>query len=52
MLEEENMVDSSLYEAIQNTFENRRRHIEAMEKSHLNNAVETIMKLINESVSS
>ena len=51
VLEEENMVDSSLYEAIQNTFENRRRHIEAMEKSHLNNAVETIMKLINDSVS-
>ncbi len=51
VLEEENLTDSSLYEAIQNTFENRRHHIEAMEKSHLNNAVETIMKLINDSVS-
>ena len=51
VLEEENLTDSSLYEAIQNTYENRRHHIEAMEKSHLNNAVETIMKLINDSVS-
>lgn len=52
VLEEENLMDSSLYEAIQNTYENRRQHMEAMEKSHLNNAVETIMTLINESVSS
>ncbi len=52
VLEEENVTDNSLYEAIRNTYENRRQHIEAMEKSHLNNAVETIMKLINESVAS
>lgn len=52
VLEEEDLTDSSLYEAILNTYENRRQHMEAMEKSHLNNAVETIMKLINESVPS
>ena len=49
VLEEESVTDNSLYEAIQNTYENRRRFIEAMEKSHLNNAVTTIINLINES---
>lgn len=48
VMEEENITDSSLYEIIVNTYENRRQFIEAMEKSHLNNAVDTIMGLINE----
>lgn len=48
VLEEENVTDSSLYEAIVSTYENRRQFIETMESSHLNNAVDTIMKLINE----
>ena len=51
VLEEEYLTDSSLYDAILNTYENRRHHIEALEKSLLNNAVETIMKLKNDSVS-
>ncbi len=48
VLEEESVTDSSLYEAIVSTYENRRQFVEAMESSHLNNAVDTIMKLINE----
>ena len=52
VLEEEDLTDSSLHEIIENTYENRRQYIEAMEKSHLNNAVDTILSLINECVSS
>ena len=48
VLEEETVNDESLYEAITETYENRHTFVEAMEKSHLNNAVETIMGLINE----
>jgi len=48
VLEEENVTDNSLYEAILNTYENRRQFIQAMEQSHLNNAIETIMNLIRE----
>lgn len=48
VLEEENMTNETLYDTIQNTYENRRQFIESMEKSHLNNAVKTIMSLINE----
>lgn len=48
VLEEENLTDAALYETILNTYENRRPFIECMEKSQLNNAVETIMNLINE----
>lgn len=51
ILEEENLTDETLYETIQNTYENRRQYIESMEKSSLNNAVETIMALINENAS-
>lgn len=48
VLEEEQVTDSTLFESIHNTYENRRTFIENMEKSHLNNAVDTIMKLIND----
>ena len=48
VLEEEQVTDSTLFEAIHNTYEIRRTFIENMEKSHLNNAVDTIMKLIND----
>lgn len=48
VLEEEQVTDSTLFEAIHNTYENRWTFIENMEKSHLNNAVDTIMKLIND----
>lgn len=48
VLEEEKLTDDTLYETVVNTYENRRRFIEAMETSHLNNAVETIKNLIEE----
>jgi len=40
------MTDDTLLNAITDTYENRRKFVEAMEKSHLNNAVHTIMELI------
>lgn len=46
VLEEEQMTDDTLLNAITDTYENRRKFVEAMEKSHLNNAVHTIMELI------
>ena len=46
VLEEEQMTDDPLLNAITGTYENRRKFVEAMEKSHLNNAVHTIMELI------
>lgn len=46
VLEEEQMTDDTLLNAITDTYENRRKFAEAMEKSHLNNAVHTIMELI------
>lgn len=48
VLEEESVNDRTLLDAITNTYESRRKYIEVMEKSHLNNAVDTIMQLINE----
>ena len=48
VLEEETVNDETLYHAITETYENRRKFVETMEKSHLNNAVETVMNLINE----
>ena len=48
VLEEEKLTNDTLYETVVNTYENRRRFIEAMETSHLNNAVETIKNLIEE----
>ena len=48
VLEEEKLTDDTLYKTVVNTYENRRRFIEAMETSHLNNAVETIKNLIEE----
>ena len=47
-LEEEKVTDDTLFDAIHDTYENRRTFIENMEKSHLNNAIDTIMKLIND----
>ena len=48
VLEEESVNDQTLLDAITSTYENRHKYIEAMEKSQLNNAVDTIMNLINE----
>lgn len=51
VLEEEDLTDDSLFESISSTYENRKQFIEHMETSHLNNAVETIMKLIYDAAS-
>ena len=49
VLEEEKVTDATLFDAIHDTYENRRTFIDSMEKSHLNNAIDTIMNLINDS---
>lgn len=46
VLEEEQVTEESLYEAIQQTYQNRQHFIEAMEHSVLNDAISTIMELI------
>ena len=48
VLEEESVNDETLYDAITATYENRHKFIETMEQSQLNNAVDTIMQLINQ----
>lgn len=51
LLEEEAMTDDTLYQAISDTYENRASFIRQMEQSHLINAVETIIQLIEDCVS-
>lgn len=46
VLEEEQMTDGTLYQAIQHTYQSRQQYREAMEQSHQKNAVATIMNLI------
>ena len=46
MLEEENLTEDSLYQAISDTDRNRAQFIQAMEQSPLSNAVDTIVSLI------
>ena len=48
VLEEEAVNDETLYDAITATYENRHKFIETMEQSQLNNAIDTVMQLINE----
>lgn len=48
VLEEEVLTSDTLYQAVSDTYKKRTDFIEAMEKSTLNNAVETIMNLIRE----
>lgn len=48
VLEEEVLTSDTLYQAVSDTYKKRTTFIEAMEKSTLNNAVETIMNLIRE----
>ncbi len=48
VLEEKNLTDDTLYETVISTYENRRQFIEAMDQSHLSNAVSTIIALIHE----
>ncbi len=46
VLEEENLTEDSLYQAISDTDRNRTQFIQAMEQSPLSNAVDTIVSLI------
>lgn len=48
VLQEENMTDDTLYTAITDTYAHREEFIRQMEHSHLNNAIETIVGLIEE----
>ncbi len=48
VLEEEAVTDNSLYQAIHCTYENRSAFIQKMEQSHLSNAIQTIINLIEE----
>lgn len=48
VLEEEVLTSDTLYQAVSDTYKKRTAFIEAMKKSTLNNAVETIMNLIRE----
>ncbi len=48
LLEEENMNDDTLYAAIRNTYDQRTGFIQHMEESRLNNAIDTIIGLIEE----
>lgn len=46
VLEEENLTDDTLYEAIQNTYEQRQKFVSAMNQSDLSDAVGIILGLI------
>lgn len=46
VLEEEQVTSDTLYDAIENTYENRRKFIDAMDKSDLSDAVSIVMELI------
>ena len=46
VLEEENVTSDTLYDAIESTYENRRKFVDAMEKSELSDAVSIVMGLI------
>lgn len=48
VLEEESITDDSLFEAVTDLYEHRASYIHAMEQSALNNAVDTILGLIQE----
>lgn len=46
VIEEEQLSDDALYQAIQETYENRAAHIHNMEQNSLTNAVATVIELI------
>ncbi len=47
VLEEESLTDDALYQAISDLYDSRQTYIHAMGQTKLNNAVETILSLIN-----
>lgn len=48
VLEEETLTEETLYQTITDTYKNRENIIAAMEQSHLNNAIGTVLSLIEE----
>ena len=50
VLEEEALDDESFLRAIQKVYHQREKYIHAMEQTHLNNAVETILNLIEDCI--
>ncbi len=48
VIQEKDVTDQGLLNAVTNLYENRDRYIQAMEKSQLNNSIEKIVGLINE----
>ncbi|MCI8865689.1 MAG: undecaprenyldiphospho-muramoylpentapeptide beta-N-acetylglucosaminyltransferase [Lachnospiraceae bacterium] len=46
VLEEEQVTDETLYQTIQSTYQNRQKFVSTMEQSDLNDAISTIMDLI------
>jgi len=46
MLEEENLTDDILLEAVHEVYENRAQYVAAMEKSSMHDAIGTIVGLI------
>lgn len=50
VLEEEFLTDETFFNAIQEVYQNRQRYIHAMEQTKLNNAVETILNLIEQCI--
>lgn len=48
VIREENLTDTTLYQAIQETYQNRTRFIQTMKQSPLGNAFKTIIQLIEE----
>ena len=51
LLEEEQLTEHSLFQAITDTYQKRADFIHTMEQSHLSNAVDTIISLIEECAS-
>ena len=48
VLEEENLTDDTLYQAVTQLYDNRQAYISAMENSHQGNAVNTVISLIEQ----
>lgn len=51
VIEEENVTDETLLQAVRSAYKNRLSFVNAMEKSQLNNSIEKIVGLINEAAS-
>lgn len=48
VIQEEDVTNEKLYEAVEDLFKNKQKYVNAMEKSQMNNSIEKIVGLINE----